>query len=336
MSKKSDAKHRTELERLVRQQREANAEMVAATVHAQEMTEKADAARGKSEASERELVEEAEFRELFIGIAGHDLRNPLGAIDMAANQLLKRGHLDERDQRAATLILRSAVRMKEIIHLLVELTRARLGGGVPIEPRSCDLREVCRDVAQEFEAPIEVIAEGDVTGLWDPGRLAEGLSNILKNATEHAKSGSAIVVAVRAEGADVVVEITNEGSPIPADLLPVLFEPFRRGPRGKSESANLGLGLYISHQIVLSHGGSLAAHSGDGKTTFVMRLPRHSLQRDAARALTRRRPGKGGTRGGVAGRRQSLERMPPGRGLGERWSGYLLWHGLFREDVAAL
>ena len=69
--------------------------------------------------------------------------------------------------------------------------------------------------------------------------------------------------------------VRNEGEPVPADLLPFIFEPFRRAKQHeKSATGNLGLGLYIASQIVIAHGGTLAARSADGATTFVMRLPR--------------------------------------------------------------
>ena len=73
----------------------------------------------------------------------------------------------------------------------------------------------------------------------------------------------------------MVVEIINHGEPIPDNVLPFIFEPFRRGPqRTISTRGNLGLGLYIAKQIVGSGGGTLAAYSSDGATTFLMRLPR--------------------------------------------------------------
>jgi signal transduction histidine kinase len=86
-----------------------------------------------------------------------------------------------------------------------------------------------------------------------------------------------LLLRAHPEGTDVVVEISNQGNPIPPDLLPSLFEPFRRAKQHeKSPSGNLGLGLYIAKQIVLSHGGTIDAHSADGTTTFAMRLPRRS------------------------------------------------------------
>jgi hypothetical protein len=237
----------------------------------------------KSQEREGDLRAVAEFREMFIGIVGHDLRNPLGSIGMAAGLLLRRGHLDEQDGRVVARIVHGSQRMSRMITQLLDLTRARLGDGLPIEPKPTDLREICRNVVDEFEAPIDLEVLGDVTGTWDPDRLAEVLSNLAGNAVEYATPGTAVVVEAREDGAEVVVEVRNQGHPIPADVLPFIFEPFRRAQqREKSKAGNLGLGLYIARQIVLSHGGTLDAHSVDGTTTFVMRLPRDAARPKAA------------------------------------------------------
>ncbi|RKH41406.1 sensor histidine kinase [Corallococcus sicarius] len=256
-------------------QREANERMVGATIQAQELADVADAAKERAEKSERELRTVAEFREMFIGILGHDLRNPLASIAMAAASLLRRGHLDTHDAEMAARIIRSGQRMSRMITQLLDLTRARLGGGLLIEPKPADLREICQSVVEEFEATLQLEVEGDVTGAWDADRLAEVLSNLTGNAIQYATPGTGVVIKARSDGAAVVVEISNQGEPIPADVLPFIFEPFRRARHHeKSASGNLGLGLYIAHQIVLSHGGTLEGHSADGTTTFVVRLPR--------------------------------------------------------------
>jgi signal transduction histidine kinase len=228
---------------------------------------------------EREL---AEFREMFIGILGHDLRNPLSSISVTAASLLRRGHLGEQETESVGRIIRSSERMARMIAQLLDLTRARLGNGLPVEVKPTDLREVCRDVIEEFETPIQLDVEGDVTGTWDQDRLAEVLSNLAGNAIEHAAPGTAVIVKARSEGAEAIVEISNQGDSIPTNVLPFIFEPFRQAQRGKtSANGNLGLGLYIAHQIVLSHHGTLDAHCADGTTTFVMRLPRRFRLADA-------------------------------------------------------
>jgi signal transduction histidine kinase len=280
--------------------REANEQMVGATIRAQEATEEADLARGRAEKGERELREVAEFREMFIGILGHDLRNPLGSIAMSAASLLRNGRLDAQDEKKIARITSSGDRMFRMISQLLDLTRARLGGGLPLDPKPTDLREVCQSVVGEFEKRIRLEVEGDVTGTWDPDRLAEALSNIAGNALEHAAPGTAVVVKAHGEGPEVVVEVINQGDPIPADVLPFIFEPFRRAKQHeKSPAGNLGLGLYIANQIVHSGLGSLVASSVDGTTSFLMRLPRHppgapQIQEGGAsdrRVADRRHPG---------------------------------------------
>lgn len=261
--------------RLYENAREAAEHMVSATIQAQELTEEVEAALKRAEASERELRAVGEFREMFIGIVGHDLRSPLAGIRLMVETQLRRGHLDERDRRAALRVVSTCERMARMIVQLLDLTQARLGDGFPLEPRPTDLRDVCRSIAEEFESAIQLEVEGDLTGVWDPDRLAEALSNIAGNAIEHAAPGTAVVVKAHPEDAEVVVEIINHGEPIPDNVLPFIFEPFRRGPqRAVSTRGNLGLGLYIAKQIVGSGGGTLAAYSSDGATTFLMRLPR--------------------------------------------------------------
>ncbi len=266
---------RTHTDSVIVDQREANERMVAATIRAQELAEEATAARERAEQSERELRLVAEFREMFIGVLGHDLRNPLASIVMAAGTLLQHGHLDDQDKESVGRVLRGSQRMSRMITQLLDLTRARLGGGIPIEPKPTDLREVCRNIVGEFESTIELRAEGDLTGTWDQDRLAEVLSNLVGNAIEYAAPGTAVEVNARSEGAAVVIEVRNQGPPIPPNVLPFIFEPFRRAQqRKKSAAGNLGLGLYIAQQIVLAHGGTIEAHSAEGTTTFTVRLPR--------------------------------------------------------------
>jgi signal transduction histidine kinase len=287
---------RAHVDTLLVDQREANERMVSATIRAQELSEEAAAAKERAERSERELRAMAEFREMFIGVLGHDLRNPLASISMSAGSLLRRGHLHEHDAELATRIIRNSQRMLRMITQLLDLTRARLGSGLPIDPKPTDLREVCQNVVEEFEATTQLKVAGDVTGTWDQDRLAEVLSNLIGNAIEHATPGTVVLVNAHAAEAQVVVEIKNHGDPIPADEIPFIFEPFRRAQQHeKSTTGHLGLGLYIAHQIVLRHGGTLEAHCAEGTTSFVMHLPR--LAPAAANQIRqgggRRRPGSG-------------------------------------------
>ena len=194
---------------------------------------------------------------------------------MGAGLMLSRGQLSEHDAETAARIIRSSQRMAQMVTQLLDLTRTRLGGGLPIAPKPTDLHAVCRLVVQEFDVPVHLEAEGDLTGTWDGDRLAEVLSNLTGNALEHAVRGTLVIVRARGTSAEVFVEVENAGEPIPAEVLPFIFEPFRRAkPFAKSPAGNLGLGLYIAKQIVLAHGGTIDARSADGATVFSVCLPR--------------------------------------------------------------
>ncbi len=221
----------------------------------------------------REL--ERKRRELAALIV-HDLRNPLAAITMAAGTMLRRDRLDESDQRNVTRIINSTQRIGRMITQVLDLTRARLGGGLVLDVKPADLREICQGVVDEFETgSTQLDVEGELSGTWDRDRLAQVLSNVVGNALEYAAAGTAVVIRAWAEAETVVVEISNQGAPIPEEVLPFIFEPFRRAKRREiSKTGNLGLGLYIAHQIVLAHGGTLDARSFGGRTTFAIRLPR--------------------------------------------------------------
>jgi len=119
----------------------------------------------------------------------------------------------------------------------------------------------------------------DLVGSWDVERISAVVSNLLANAVEHAAQGTPIRIDVRGGPSDVVFEIQNEGEAIPPQVLETLFEPFHQGdPNAQRASGNLGLGLYIAHEIVRSHGGRLDASSTAGRTTFTVRLPRVTQQ----------------------------------------------------------
>lgn len=230
-----------------------------------------------------------DLRRQLLGIVGHDLRSPLSAITMGAATLLKNGQLQGDDTKTAARIARSADRMAKMISQLLDFTRARLGCGMPVEPKPVDLAEVCIQVIAEYETahPDRELRFGpdpDTNGLWDRDRLAQVAANLIGNAIQHGRPDRPVDVRVFNRGGEVCLSVHNDGPPIPADVLPSIFDPFRRGnvsDRSKTES--LGLGLYISRELVLAHGGDISVQSteGDG-TTFQVRLPRNPVGRGEA------------------------------------------------------
>jgi signal transduction histidine kinase len=232
------------------------------------------------EASAQRAIRE---RDRHIGVLGHDLRNPLAAIRMGLQLLLQSQTVAGRDRGRVVRMVGTADRMHDMIRDLLDFTRTSVGG-FPHRPVATDLRRLCDAAVDELRAvhperTITVEVSGDLTGVWDPDRLKQALLNLLGNAIDHGGNGP---VGIRIEGAgqDVVLSVHNDGEPIPASVLPVLFEPFRRGdgsPHG------LGLGLYIVSEIVRSHGGAIEVRSTASEgTTFVSRWPRNARPADAA------------------------------------------------------
>jgi sigma-B regulation protein RsbU (phosphoserine phosphatase) len=231
-------------------------------------------------ALEKARVDEiGEFREQLLGIVGHDLRNPLSTILMAAQLLALREGLGVKETELARKIARSASLAARLIDQLLDLTRSRLGGGIPIDPIRFDMNEVCRQVIDEMElthpdSPLRVERQGDLGGVWDRDRVYQLLANLVGNAFQHGEPRSEITLRVDGREAELVIEVANRGAPIPQATLPFIFDAFRKG-RTDHPTHGLGLGLFIAQQIARSHGGSISVASSEGEgTTFRVRLPR--------------------------------------------------------------
>src|SRR4029079_1482183 len=238
-------------------------------------------AEREREARIAEMERAVRFGELLVGVVGHDLRNPLGAIMAAAGVLERRGDSDN----VLTPVRRigaSAHRMERMIAQLLDFTRIRLGGGLPLERTRVDLAEVTRSIIDELEpvyrAGIVLQSSGDVTGIWDRDRLSQLLSNLTANACQHGTPGLPIDIVLDGAAGDVVRLEVRNGGVIPADVLRVVFEPLRhpgKGGKKRGGGSGLGLGLYITQEIAHAHGGTIHVESTEaGGTRFIVELPR--------------------------------------------------------------
>ena len=221
-----------------------------------------------------ERTETLRLHETFTAVLGHDLRNPLNAILMSA-QVLERGTSDPAVRETAARMLAYSRRMGRIIEDTLDLARARLGGGIPIDRAPADLGEIVRRVVEEHEAAspgcrIDVQPEGDLGGAWDAGRLGQAIANLVGNALKHGNGGGVEVRLDGRRGDAVDFSVANPGG-IPAEVLPHLFDPFRGGRR----SEGLGLGLYIVQQIIAAHRGSIEVCTEErDRTLFRVSVPR--------------------------------------------------------------
>ncbi|MGI8618436.1 MAG: ATP-binding protein [Gemmatimonadaceae bacterium] len=225
-------------------------------------------------------------KEMFLAILGHDLRTPLGAISMSAEFMLETKELPEPHLALAARIARSAKRMNNMVGALLDFTRSRLGGGIPVERTEMNMGKVVHDVANEIAAAnptrvIEVDARGSLEGEWDCPRISQVLTNLIGNALEHG-SGSNVTVKVEGNDRDVTIAIHNRGVAIPIEQLSGLFNPMKNAEAmaklgGEERAANLGLGLYIAERIVHAHKGKIEVSSSEEEgTTVSVRLPRRA------------------------------------------------------------
>jgi signal transduction histidine kinase len=226
------------------------------------------------------------LNELFVGVVSHDLRNPLTAINMAASVLQFQSDSDAI-ARPAARILASADRMSRLINQILDFTQIRLGAALPLERSETDLHEIACAILEEFEDrdqdlrpdeqrhPIHYEQIGDLVGTWDGDRLSQAISNLVGNARKHGEPGSPVEVRIDGQAADFVrMSVSNCGT-ISPELLPHIFEPLRREGGENGGAKNLGLGLFITEQIVSAHGGTIEVESteSDG-TTFSIEIPR--------------------------------------------------------------
>jgi signal transduction histidine kinase len=223
-------------------------------------------------------TETLRLNEMFSALLAHDLRSPLTAI-LASARLLQRRSEDKAALEAAARIVTSGNRMARMIEDMLDLARARLGGGIIVKREAADFKALVERVLREHQAAaperlIEAAYEGDLSGYWDPERIAQVTSNLLGNALKHGSRAAPIRVRLDGTQGDAVTLVVTNGGVIPAGILPHLFDPFRGGQRQSGRGEGLGLGLYIVAQIVQAHDGRVDVETGAGETAFHIRLPR--------------------------------------------------------------
>jgi signal transduction histidine kinase len=228
----------------------------------------------------RELADTLRFNETFVAAIGHDLRNPLNAVVMATD-ILERSPAASGLSPVIQRIRSSSRRMTKMIDDLSDLTRARLGGGILIQRAPTDLGVAARKVVLEQrtahpDREIEIESSGDLRGEWDGARLEQILSNLLGNSIRHGDGSQPIRIRLDGSRPDRVEFSVRNGGMIPPEILPHLFEPFRRGNHHRE---GLGLGLYIVRQIAIAHQGSIDASSSAEGTTFSVSIPRLAAER---------------------------------------------------------
>ncbi|MGH8518041.1 MAG: hybrid sensor histidine kinase/response regulator, partial [Panacagrimonas sp.] len=232
----------------------------------------------------RERTETLRLSEMFVAILGHDLRTPLSTI-LTSTELLRRSADPDTVAQIAERIRSGARHMQTLVENVLDLARARLAGGIPLNRDEVDLGTLIRSSVQGHQAVapqvrFDVSTAGELRGDWDADRLMQVLSNLLGNALQHGEKGKP--VEIMADGTRpewVSVTVSNAGR-IPPEALPHVFDPFAAARRQRARNEGLGLGLYIVRQIVGAHSGEIGVHVEDEtRTVFRITLPRGGKMR---------------------------------------------------------
>nr|WP_255356159.1 GAF domain-containing sensor histidine kinase [Brevundimonas sp. Root1423] len=246
------------------------AQLIAAQMDAQDRLE-------QSEAALLDARETAELRDQFIAVLGHDLRNPLAAVQAGA-EMLKRTELSDKARQVVEQMQVSGHRMGRLINDVLDFARGRLGGGLPMDRKpGVQLRGTVEQVIEEIRAThghrairTELALARPVA--CDPDRIGQLLSNLLANAITHGAPDTEIAVRAVSDERGLELSVSNGGAAIPSAARAGLFKPFTRLRPGEVREG-LGLGLYIAAQIASAHGGDMDVASDDRETRFTFRMP---------------------------------------------------------------
>ncbi len=229
----------------------------------------------RSEVALEQEQENGTQREKFIAVLIHELRNPLTAIESGLRLLERR---PERLAELVPQIRRVLSRMDGLIRTTLDFTEIRFGDGLVLERETCpDPGEVLTQIIDEVRtaAPGAVIrAEFDCSTpvSCDPGRLAQLVTNLLRNAVSYGTPGTPVILRAASGPSGFELSVINEGEPVSSDIIRRMFSPFSRG-QSADKNQGLGLGLFIASEVAQAHGGSLVVETEGRLIKFIFRMP---------------------------------------------------------------
>jgi len=231
-----------------------------------------------------ERLEEADRRkDDFLAMLGHELRNPLAAIQNALNVLTYSASPDPQRRKQHAIIDRQICHLCRIVDDLLDVTRITKGK-VVLKREVVDLREIVDRSVQtltsseksERHSVTVIKSAGNLTISGDPVRLEQIVGNLLSNAAKYTPEGGTIELRLTREGSDAVFRVADNGVGIPEEMLPRIFEPFMQVEHSLERAqGGLGLGLPLVRSLVDLHEGSIRVNSeGPGRgSEFVVRFP---------------------------------------------------------------
>lgn len=242
------------------------------------LNEAIDQALAESTARYAQEVERS--KDLFLGVLGHDLRDPLEAI-LSTTAAVLDATPSGATKEAAARLLTSAKRMEGTIDQLLGFTESRFGAGIAVTLASMDMEIACREVLAEVAAthPTCTVcfeASGALKGEWDRARIGQALTNLILSAHQQRQGNAPVELVARGEPVGVVLTVHYKGPVIPRSKMHAVFDPFRQSstPPAPTQRYAPSLGLSIAQAIVTAHHGTTQVVSTDAGTTFTVRLPR--------------------------------------------------------------
>ena len=231
---------------------------------------------------EEERREADRRKDEFLGMLGHELRNPLAAI-MSAGEVLHQRVTDERTRKLTDVVRRQSRSLSRMVDDLLDMSRVTLGKiDLSRQPMllGTAVAHALESVREKAEsARITLTEDVDAEPVWihgDPTRIEQVLTNLLTNAIKFTPEGGRVAVAARGDGKQAVVTVTDTGIGMPPALVPRVFDLFVQGDSTLDRArSGLGIGLALVRQIVAMHGGAVSAESaGPGRgSVFTVRIP---------------------------------------------------------------
>ena len=240
-----------------------------------------DAQRARLLQTESELTRALAGRDEFFSIASHELKTPITAINLQLQILSKilnqnpaPSPAKEKIDKAFGTFHRQVTKLNGLVDSLLDVTRIK-NGKLNLEKKEADLGAIVKEALDRLSASEKTtVVQSDcesVVGNWDPQRIEQVAVNLISNAFKY--GGGAMQVSVKSQNGLAVFCVSDQGSGIPAERLPYIFDRFERAVENSSVQG-LGLGLYIVKQIVQAHGGQVHVSSESGKgTVFTVSLP---------------------------------------------------------------
>jgi len=230
----------------------------------------------------REVEEALRLRDEFLSIASHELRTPIATLQVQAQLMTRRAHRGDVDalriQEAFGVVNGQAARLSRLVHQLLDVSRLETGK-LELERETTDLVPLVDQLVANTQATcawhtIDLELPESLEAHVDALRVEQVITNLLDNAVKYSPNGGDIqVVLARGDDEHAELSVRDHGLGIPPEKRADIFERFYQA-HGSGSRSGLGLGLYVSRQIVEMHGGSICAEFPmDGGSRFVVRLP---------------------------------------------------------------